>query len=106
MGPTVRALHDPVQLTLAALAVFRMTRLVVEDEVTRRPRERLTGWAAGTAERRARPGVSFFVTCPWCVSFWLAVVWVAALILVPTVALGADAVLALSAVAGLLSSWE
>jgi hypothetical protein len=99
MGPTVRALHDPVQLTLAALAVFRMTRLIVEDEVTRPARERITN-------RHPDGRAAYFVTCPWCVSFWLAVLWVAALILVPTIALGADAVLALSAVAGLLSSWE
>jgi hypothetical protein len=106
VGPTVAALRDPLQLVLAALAVFRITRLVVEDEVTRPARQRITGWAEGTATRRARPGVGYFLTCPWCVSFWLAVLWVAALILVPTIALGADAVLALSAVAGLLSSWE
>lgn len=99
MGPTVRALHDPLQLVLAALAVYRMTRLVVEDEVTRPARERITA-------RRPGGRAAYLVTCPWCVSFWLAALWVTALYLVPTVALGADAVLALSAVAGLLSSWE
>jgi hypothetical protein len=106
MGPTLEALRDPLQLALAALAVFRMTRLLVEDEVTRPARERVTTWAGGTAERHAHPATAYFVTCPWCVSFWLAVLWVAALVFVPTIALGADAVLALSAVAGLLSSWE
>jgi hypothetical protein len=106
MGPTLSALHDPLQMTLAGLAVYRMTRLIVEDEATRPARERVTSWAAGTAERRAHPSVGYFVTCPWCVSFWLAAAWVVFLVLVPNIALGADAVLALSAVAGLLSSWE
>ena len=51
----------------------------------------------------ARPRVAAFVTCPWCVSPYLAVVVVACQALAPKVWIYPAAVLAFSAVAGLFS---
>lgn len=90
-------LDDPVALAVSALAVYRITRLVTTDRVADR-------WRAPLVARGGRAG--YFVTCPWCVSVWLAAAWLPLLLLAPRVALAAGAVLAFSAVAGLLSSWE
>jgi hypothetical protein len=49
MGALAR-LRDPVTLTVGALAVHRLTRLVTEDEVTRPLRERITAWADGASD--------------------------------------------------------
>lgn len=106
MGARLSVLRDPAALLVGALAVHRLTRLAVEDEVTRPLRERITRWAEGTAERRAAPSVSYFVTCPWCVSVWVAAGWAALTVTAPAVAAPAGAVLAWSSAAGLLSSLE
>jgi hypothetical protein len=89
---------DPVLLLVSGLAVYRLTRLLVADKITERPRDRLA--------QAARGRLAYFVTCPWCVSVWVAAGWAALVALAPAVALVAGAVLAWSAVAGLLASWE
>jgi len=94
----IDALADPVALGVGALAVYRVTRLLVEDEVLRPVRERI----APDEESR----LAYFVTCPWCVSVWAGAAWAGLTVLAPRVARTAGAALAWSAVSGLLSSWE
>lgn len=57
-----------LEWVLAALATWRLTWLVTEDKITERPRE----WLAERA-RDASKGLAYLVTCPFCVSVWLAV---------------------------------
>lgn len=61
----------PLFWVLAVLACYRLTLLVVADEITSRQRDWLL--------RRLGPDhkVSYLITCPWCTSVWLAgpVVW-------------------------------
>lgn len=85
---------DPTRLVLYALAVFRLTVLVTEDYVASRPRR----WVESRGDTWA-----VFITCPWCVSIWLAAGFVALACLAQPLALILGAVLALSAVAGLLA---
>lgn len=92
---------DPVDLVLGALAVHRLTRLVVDDKITEPLRERVTG--AGDDEPE---GLAYFVTCPWCVSMWVAGGWLALRTIAPRTARALGTVLASSSVAGLLASWE
>jgi hypothetical protein len=92
------ALRDPVALAVGGLAVFRLTRLLVEDKIAEPIRDRL----AANAEGR----LAYFVTCPWCVSMWVAGGWAAVTVAAPAVAAPVGAALAWSAVSGLLSSWE
>lgn len=82
-----------VLLALDALAVFRLTHLIVDDTITHPLRARL-------AERRL---LGELVTCPWCVSPYLAAIVVVLQTLAPRPCLYAAAVLAFSAVAGILS---
>lgn len=103
--------HSATLLLLDSLAVFRLTRLVVADTITAPLREKLGGRRAATSmtmggERMmvaARPRLVEFITCPWCISPYLAVLVVAAQALAPAVWIFPSAVLAFSAVAGVIS---
>lgn len=69
-------LHDPtswppaLSLLVLALAVHRVTRLLIADKVTDPIRRRLTFRDGGTGAYR--PVLGYFVTCPWCVSVYVA----------------------------------
>jgi hypothetical protein len=96
--PPVRdRFRDPITLTVGALAVHRLTRLLVDDEVTRPLRERL----AARGDRAA-----YLTTCPRCVSVWVAAGWAGLIAAAPAAARPLGAALAWSTVAGLLSSLE
>lgn len=106
MGSVLARFRDPLTLAVGALAVHRLTRLAVEDEITRPVRERITRWAEGTAERKAHFQIAYLTTCPWCVSAYVAAGWAALIATAPGVATVAGAGLAWSSVSGLLASWE
>lgn len=83
-------------MILDALAVARLTRLVVEDAITEPLRARAIVWAYGgereftrararlnitpschehddvVAEDDCPPKIATLVTCPWCSGIWLA----------------------------------
>jgi hypothetical protein len=85
---------------LTVLAVYRLSRLVTGDYITRPFRT----WVN---ERYGENRLSYFVTCDWCVSFWVAAlvapvaVWWGDNRAVLAVLLGLTA----SAVAGLVTGW-
>lgn len=87
-------------LTLDALAVFRLTHFITEDHVPFGPlRDRI-------AERQPDSMLATWITCPWCVSVYVSVGVIALHALAPDFWPYAAAVLAFSAVAGLLATWE
>lgn len=52
-----------IEVAIRAAATARLTRLVVDDEITREMREAVEGlWPGSKA--------AYFVTCPYCVSVW------------------------------------
>lgn len=55
-------------LAIAALACYRLTRLIVADSWPP------TEWLRARVERRTGPesGWSYFVNCPWCMSMYVA----------------------------------
>jgi hypothetical protein len=106
MGSRVAPFRDPVTLVVGAFAVHRLPRLVVDDEATRRPRWAVQAWAQGTATRRAHPQIGYLVTCPWCVSIYVAAGWAAFAAAAPSAAAKAGAALAWSSATGLLASAE
>ena len=59
----------PWAMLLLAAAVYRTWRLLAEDELLDRLRDRLT---------YHRPRLDRFVHCPWCLGAWLAIPWFAA----------------------------
>jgi hypothetical protein len=86
-------LHHWLLLLVDILAVYRLTRLITEDVITLPIRDRV----------RNRLTLHEFLTCPWCVSPWLAALLLACQHLAPTVTNFIALALALSAVAGLIS---
>jgi hypothetical protein len=86
-----------VALIVDALAVFRLVRLAIADRILDRPRRALT-----RRSDRRRGVFSYFITCPWCTSIWLAAGVVAARLLVPDVWAPIGVGLALSAAAAVL----
>lgn len=98
--------RDPLALTVGALATHRLTRLLVEDEITRPAREAVQQWARGTATRAARPHIEYLTTCPWCVSMYVGLGWALLTARAPRLSAAAGTVLAWSSVTGLLASWE
>jgi hypothetical protein len=87
-------------LALDGLAVFRLTRFITEDHVPFGPvRDRIT-------ERRPDSLLAEWVSCPWCAGTYVALVVLALHALLPAIWPYAAAVLAFSATAGLLATWE
>lgn len=104
---------EPTLLVLFALAVYRLTRLVVADAIAEPLRHRLTLSAyppGAEVDHPRRPVWGWFVElvgCPWCVSVWLSAGWAGLACLLPVrVSALLAFVLAASALAGLLSSRE
>lgn len=104
-------------LVVNGLAVFRLTRLVAFDQITAGARKRLLNRATRLAFEHATnhgnvptPHTSNvfgkaweLITCPWCLSIWVAAPVVAATRLAPTVWQYPAVGLALAAITGLLS---
>jgi hypothetical protein len=99
MGARLSSLRDPAALVVGALATHRLTRLALEDRITEPLREQVQ-------EAAPEGRLAYFVTCPWCVSMWIAAGWAALTVAAPGAAAAAGAVLAWSSVTGLLSTME
>lgn len=66
-----------VAVAVCVLAVHRITRLIVADRVTAGLRTRISYRDPGDP-RSWRPVAGYFITCPWCVSVYVAAAVVAA----------------------------
>jgi hypothetical protein len=62
---------DPVLLIIYALAVARLTGLVVTDSITEPARDALIGWL-DDRPKTLGSFVSDLITCPWCAGIWIA----------------------------------
>ncbi len=82
---------SPWEFALIALAVFRLWKLVAEDNILDRPREYLL-----TRYKRLED----LVECPWCLGFWITVGWWVAWLVWPHAAVVAAVPFALSATVG------
>jgi hypothetical protein len=80
-----------------ALAVYRITRLVIQDEIAADLRDRVF-----ERYNPAESKLGFFLTCPWCVSVWAGLGVVAARRFAPKLWDDLSTALAVSAVTGLI----
>lgn len=116
---------DWYALVLAALAVWRSYRLGAVDEITERPRGAITlrdwvydSWSDEIEKRRAggfdpwdhvspppfsraRYKWARFARCPWCLGFWLSVLWWIAWLAWPAAMIALSVPMALSALVGI-----
>lgn len=90
-------------LTVAedALAVHRLTKLVLDDEITKPLREKI--WKRFPPETTK---IGYLTTCPWCVSIWAGVAVIAAEAIAPDVWRPIARILAMSSVTGILFEKE
>lgn len=82
-----------------SLATFRLTRLAVEDEITSPLREAV--WKRYDVSDTK---IGYFLTCPWCVSIWVGAGVVVARRVAPAAWEPVAAILAGSAVTGMIAS--
>ncbi len=61
-----------------ALAVHRLTKLVIDDYITQPLRDKLF-----EKHDPSESKLGYFATCPWCVSFWVGTGVVAARTIAP-----------------------
>ena len=54
-----------VELLIDALATYRGTRLVVEDQITEKVRNKI--WDHHPPDK----GIGYLITCPYCASIWV-----------------------------------
>jgi Protein of unknown function (DUF1360) len=69
------------ELLLASLAVYRLWRLLAEDEILERPRRRVlryVGWEEGQALPEGyRASWGDLLRCPWCLGLHLSILaWI------------------------------
>src|SRR5688572_6745591 len=74
-------------VVLVVVAIHRLTRLAVADEIplVKVPRDAIVGWLDPDPPKRAPlrgfgRSVAYLMTCPWCMSMWVGgfVVWATA----------------------------
>lgn len=81
---------------LDALAVHRLTKLVIDDTIT----EDLREWVWEKYGQPDESKVGYLFTCPWCVSIWMGIGVTAARTMAPKTWRAASYVLAFSSVTG------
>lgn len=92
--------HEPMEQLIDALAVYRLTRLVQEDSLPpivamkQRAYERIDD---------DHPANELLDNCPWCLSFWMAILVLILRRTAPSAWRLLSRALAMSAIAGLLS---
>jgi len=78
------------ELGLLALAAWRVFHLVAFDDILDRPRRYVTRLAPGWKQEgdatgeNYREGLANFLTCPFCMGWWMAIAWWVAWLVFPT----------------------
>ena len=93
----MRYVAPMLDFIIDALATHRLTRLVIEDDITADLRERV--W------RRHPPHddkLGYLLTCPWCTSMWAGFAVAAARTIAPSAWRPLSYALALSSLVGLI----
>jgi hypothetical protein len=62
---------EPLLYLIYALAVARLTGLVVADSITEDARDSLIAWLDDRPKTLGNY-ISILIMCPWCVSIWIA----------------------------------
>lgn len=86
-----------IQLIVFFLAVYRVSRLIIEDEIA----DDIRNWVFD----HTKPGgkLQYLITCYWCTSFWVAIPLAILYVVSPTGMMVAGLPLAGSAITGFIS---
>jgi hypothetical protein len=88
-----------LHLIILSLFVYRLTRLVVLDELLAPVRD----WVWDRKSPNSSY-IGYFFTCPWCVSLWVALPVVFLYALFPSITILVGCIFTLSAIAGLITA--
>lgn len=104
---TYEYVPTPFELFLLAAASFRVWRLLAEDDILDRPRGWLLRlpreWKAGDATPASyKEGWATFLTCPWCMGFWVSLAFYGFWLWEPQWTLAVATVGTISAAVGLI----
>ena len=102
----VRLVGDVLNISLLhfvvlCLAVYRVTRFFISDHLFSPLRDKFWGKFPPESTK-----LGYLLTCPWCLGFWLSLIFFTCYTIIPLPTLYACYVLALSAVVGLLTALE
>jgi hypothetical protein len=88
-----------LHVIILALFTYRLTRLIVLDEVLAPVRD----WIWDRKPPHSSQ-IGYFFTCPWCVSMWVALPIVCSYALFPSITILIGCIFTLSAIAGLITA--
>lgn len=88
---------NAVDFARDALAVYRLTKLVIDDKITEDVREKV--WEKYPPESTK---IGYLFSCPWCVSMWVGLGAVAVKKVAPDAWEALSTAMAASAVSGIL----
>ena len=88
-------------LVRSGLATYRLTRLITRDTITAPVREQIWRWYPPHSSK-----LGYVLTCEWCSSMYAASLLEISRIITPRWTARVETVLALSALAGLLTAYE
>lgn len=86
-----------IQFVVLILAVYRVTRLLIQDEIIDEARE----WYFSKVKSGGK--LEYLMTCYWCLSFWVSIPFAILYIARPNGMMVAGLPLASSAVVGFIS---
>jgi len=89
-------MRDLIRFVVFLLAVYRLSRLIIEDEIADDVRE----WVFAHTKNGGK--LQYLITCYWCTSFWVAIPLAILYIRSPNGMMVAGLPLAGSAVTGFL----
>jgi hypothetical protein len=88
-----------INFIILALAAFRATHIITTDVIAEDFRNKIwSKWPPSTK-------VGYLITCNWCTGFWVAILFVVGLSILPQVTFVVSLILAISALIGLISAW-
>lgn len=97
--------QSPVEIVFDVLATYRLTKLIIDDKVTEDLREWV--WAKyGQPDDEDSSKISYFITCPWCLSIYFGTGVAAARIMFPKTWSLAARALSFSALTGMIVERE
>jgi Protein of unknown function (DUF1360) len=92
---------NTIDFAVRGLATYRLTRLITRDEITAPLRDKV--WESRPPESSL---VGYFLTCEWCASIWAGSALQISRMIAPKTTSAVETVLAVSAIAGLLTAHE
>ena len=93
--------YTTTEALVDALATYRATKLVIDDEITADLRERAYT-EIGRLPKKQAEKLRYLLSCPWCVSIWAGAFILGLRLVAPNLARYLSGLLAASAATGLI----